>query len=365
MVITELDEGGAEKAFVRIACGLKPRGWQVHVISLRDAGRMAQPLHDSGIPVIALKSQGLATLLAIPRLTAELRRIRPDLVLSFLHQANLVSRLACWLAGIRRCVSGIRVVDRRLLVTLPERLTRRLCTHYVACSESVAREHARLCGIPSSDITVIRNGVDVDSLQQALPLPRTEPGLDPGEFIVLMAGRLTPQKSPQLLIEAQRLLQQQHLPRRIRLLIAGEGPESESLKTQAAQLPDPSAVSFLGWRSDLARLLKTADLLVLPSAWEGLPNVLLEAQASGLPVAATAIDGCTDVIQHGSTGLLFPPGNPQEIARIIAEQVRDPIPARTMAAAAQSQLQVSGRWETCIDRFDQLLRSGGRPRPGN
>jgi glycosyltransferase involved in cell wall biosynthesis len=364
MVITELDEGGAEKAFVRIACGLKTRGWQVHVISLRDAGRMAQPLHDSGIPVIALKSLGLATFLAIPRLTAQLRRIRPDLVLSFLHQANLVSRLACWLAGIRRCVSGIRVVDRRLLVTLPERITRRLCTHYVACSESVAREHARLCRIPDADITVIRNGVDVDSLQQALPLPRAEFGLAPGEFIVLMAGRLTPQKSPHLLIEALRLLQQQHLTRCIRLLIAGEGPESESLKAQAARLADPAAVSFLGWRSDLARLLKTADLFVLPSAWEGLPNVLLEAQASGLPVAATAIDGCTDVIRSCSTGLLFPPNNPAEIARVIADQVRDPIPAQTMAATALAELQVSGRWEACIDQFDQLLRSGGRPTRG-
>lgn len=212
---------------------------------------------------------------------------------------------------------------------------------------------------------MIRNGVDVDSLQQARPLPRTESGLAPDEFIVLMAGRLTPQKSPHLLIEALHLLQQQHLPRRIRLLIAGEGPESQSLKTLATQLPDPSAVSFLGWRSDLDRLLKTADLFVLPSAWEGLPNVLLEAQASGLPVAATAIDGCTDVIQSGSTGLLFPPNTPTAIADIIAAQVRNPIPAKTMAAAALAQLQQSGRWDACIDQFDQLLRSDGRPITGN
>lgn len=356
MVITELDEGGAEKAFVRIACGLKARGWQVQVVSLRDAGRLAEPLQKNGIPVTALEARGISAVLALPRLTALLRRVHPDVVFSFLHQANLLSRLAGWLVGVRHRVSGIRVVDRRRLVILPERLTRRLSTHYVACSESVAREHSRLCGIPAARMTVIRNGVDVDELQQATPLPRHELGLAPQDFVVLMAGRLTPQKSPHVVLQALEQLRHRSLPRRIRLLIAGEGPERAPLETLAQSLPDPSAVTFLGWRSDLPRLMKTADLFVLTSAWEGLPNVLLEAHATGLPVAATAVDGCQDLVQPGITGQLFAPNNPWELARILESQLLDPTAARTMAARALANVQESGRWEDCIERCDRLLR---------
>ncbi|MFM7057977.1 MAG: glycosyltransferase [Planctomycetota bacterium] len=355
MVITELDEGGAEKAFVRIACGLKTLGWAVQVISLRDAGRLAEPLQNCGIPVTALNAHGPAAMLTLPRLTSILRRIRPDVVFSFLHEANLMTRVAGWLAGICCRVCSVRVVDRRPLVTVPERLTQRLVTHFIACSESVASEHAYLCGIPPSKISVIRNGVDVDTLQRIPPLPRSDLGLAADDFVVLMAGRLTRQKSPHLLLQAFEQLQRQSHPRRIRLLIAGEGPERDRLSGLAATLPDPAAVCFLGWRSDLANLMKTADLFVLPSAWEGLPNVLLEAQASGLPVAATAVDGCMDVIRPGVTGQLFPPNNPGEIARLIADQLHDPGPAATMAAAALQGLRTTGRWEACIDECDRVL----------
>ncbi len=362
MVITELDEGGAEKAFVRVACGLQARGWRVHAVSLRDAGPLATPLQDAGIPVTALQARGAAAMLALPRLTAFLRRIRPDIVFSFLHQANLVSRLAGWIAGTSCCVSGIRVVDRRLLVILPEKLTWRFTALSVACSESVAREHARLCGIPASRMAVVRNGVDVAALQQALPLAREELGLRSDDFVVLMAGRLVPQKSPQILLQALTLLQQRAVPRRVCLLIAGEGPERAALEELKAGLPDPTAVTFLGWRSDLPRLMKTADLFVLPSAWEGLPNVLLEAQAAGLPVAATAIDGCSDLIQPGLTGQLFPPEDAEGVARIIAAQVLNARPAQVMAANALQQLRENGSWESCLEKFEDLLEGLIRPR---
>jgi glycosyltransferase involved in cell wall biosynthesis len=204
-------------------------------------------------------------------------------------------------------------------------------------------------------MAVVRNGVDVDALQRVQPLSRGEMGLGPDDFVVLMAGRLVPQESPQILLQAFKLLQQRPHMRRICLLIAGEGPERAALEELRTGLPDPTAVSFLGWRSDLPRLMKSADLFVLPSAWEGLPNVLLEAQAVGLPVAATAIDGSADLIQPGHTGLLFPPEDADAIAQIIAAQVTNFGTAQAMAANALQQLQTSGRWEMCIEKFANLL----------
>jgi glycosyltransferase involved in cell wall biosynthesis len=102
--------------------------------------------------------------------------------------------------------------------------------------------------------------------------------------------------------------------------------------------------------------MKSADLFILPSAWEGLPNVLLEAQAIGLPVAATSVDGCIDALQSGTTGRLFPANNPNAIAQLIAEQIQNPHPAREIATFAQHQLQQTGSWEHCINRCHLLLQ---------
>ena len=356
MVITELDEGGAEKAFVRIACGLQAKAWHVHAVSLRNAGPLAAQLETHNIPVTALNTATLTAPFAIPKLSRLLKTLRPDAVFSFLHQANLLSRIAASLAHIPCHISGIRVADRRPFVVLPDRFTRKLTTHYVACSETVARRHAALCRIPPSRISVIHNGVDIDQLLLAPPVPRSVLGLNENDFVVLMAGRLTSQKAPQLLLHAFRILQQQPSPRRPRLLLAGEGPDRPKLEQLASQLPDPSAVNFIGWRHDLPGIMKSADLFVLPSAWEGLPNVLLEAQAIGLPVAATSVDGCIDALQSGAAGRLFPANDPNAIAQLIAEQIQNPRPAHEMATLAQHQLQQTGHWEHCINRCHLLLQ---------
>jgi glycosyltransferase involved in cell wall biosynthesis len=356
MVITELDEGGAEKAFVRIAHGLHAKAWNVHAVSLRNPGPLAEQLQRHGIPVTALHAHHLTAPLALPRLTKVLKAIQPIAVLSFLHQANIVSRIAATLARVPCHLSGIRVADHRLRVRLPEYWTQRLTSHYIACSETVALEHARLCRIPQTRFSIIRNGVDVDSLLQIPAVPRRSLTLLETDFVVLSAGRLTAQKAPHLLLDALRLLQRKQLPKRIRLLFAGEGPLRRKLEQLAASLPDPSAVQFLGWRNDLPGLMKSADLLVLPSAWEGLPNVLLEAHAVGLPAAAAAVDGCIDALQHGDAGRLFPPNDPHSIASLIEDQLRNPLPTLQLAHTAQETLQKTGRWEHCIDRCHTILQ---------
>ena len=141
MVITELDIGGAEKAFVRLAHGLAFSGWSVRVICLRGPGPLGQELQDREIPVEYLNCRGFADVRAPFRLATSLRKQRPDIVLSFLHQANVASRIACRLAGVAVQVSGIRVADRRLFVMLTERLTAHWTTHCVAVSEHVATAH--------------------------------------------------------------------------------------------------------------------------------------------------------------------------------------------------------------------------------
>ena len=352
--ITELDVGGAEKAAVRIAIGLKQLGWLVRVISLRNAGPLAEPLIAAGIPVTALNCRGFTDLRAFFRLTSELRVQRPDIVCCFLHQANIYGRLAARRAGIPVVVSGVRVADRRMWVTKSDAWTRHYTDHYIAVSENVAAVHAQLCGIPVAMISAIPNGVDI-------PVPATQPEIsqiNPAhqDFELLFVGRLTEQKSPLDLLEAYQKLPAE-LRNRTRITFAGEGPLRQRLESRIAAGTLSSRVKLIGHSPDIPNLMKRATLLVLPSRWEGLPNAVLEAMAIGLPVVSTAVDGTRELISNGETGWLVPPGKPEALAAAIAEALNSPDLRRMYAKTSQVIAAKSFSWDVATHRYAKLLRA--------
>lgn len=354
--ITELDVGGAENAFARIAVGLHRRGWTVRVISLRDAGPLAKGIMDAGIPVTALNCGGMADLRAVRRLANALRSAPSDVLLCFLNQANIYGRLArCVLrftdraAEPRLLVSGVRVADRRASVVWPDRLTSRLCDHYIAVSPSVARLHAELCSISADRISTICNGVDL------LPDHDVVTGHSSETFELLYVGRLVPQKAPLDLLQAFSQLPAL-LRERCRLSFVGDGPLRESIQKTAAQYGISHLVHLHGRSDDVRLLMRRADLLVLPSLWEGLPNVVLESMAEGLPVLATEVDGIRDLIVPGETGWLVRPGDPASLSRAMEVAISDPDLRRTFAKNAQHVVTQKFSWNLCVERYDRLLR---------
>lgn len=367
MAITELDVGGAERAFVQIAIGLKTRGWDVNVISVRDAGAMAEPLRQAGISVETLHCGGPADIRAIGRMKDALLKNPPSVLLTFLHQANIVGRLAAKRAGVKTVVCGVRVADRRWSVRIPEAITKHLATHYVAVSRSVAKTHRRLCGIAPRRITTIYNGVDLDAIDAAVALPRPELRCSADDQVILCVGRLTHQKSPLYVVEAFSTLRELdpigHVHRR--LVFVGDGPLKPALQTLIRKLQLQEHVSLLGWRSDVASVMKSSTVLVVASKWEGLPNVILEAQAAGLPVVASAVDGCREVIEDGMTGKLFPAGNTAALVSVLRELLGTGNGSNTAAEKLRSRLSSSARefvesrfsWEKCVTEYDKLFRN--------
>jgi glycosyltransferase involved in cell wall biosynthesis len=359
MAITELDVGGAERAFVQIAIGLQSRGWVVN------AGVLAEPLRQAGISVEALNCGGITDVRAIGRMTRELKESPPSVLLTFLNQANIVGRLAAKRAGVTAVVSGIRVADRRWIVRIPEVMTKQLVTRYVAVSRSVADVHCQLCGIEPDRIEVIYNGVDLPGIDGAGAIPRSELGCNQDDQLILCVGRLSEQKSPLSIIEAfdeLRRLDPTGFSRR-KLLFLGDGPLRPTLKKQISNRQLENHVHLLGWRSDVASVMKSATLLVLASKWEGLPNVILEAQAAGLPVVASAVDGCTELIDDGRTGRLFPMGDTRKLAHVLLELLEsrddsDNAAQQSLTRFANNARQfVSGfSWEKCVDQYDTMLR---------
>ena len=126
------------------------------------------------------------------------------------------------------------------------------------------------------------------------------------------------------------------------LWMVGDGPEEERLR----ELAGPGVV-FLGRRGDVPSLLRQADLFALSSRWEGMPLVLLEAMSVGLPVVATAVDGVPEIVSHGITGLLVPPGDAKALAEMMLDCWRDPARARVLGANAA---------QVCSSRREQGLR---------
>jgi glycosyltransferase involved in cell wall biosynthesis len=137
-------------------------------------------------------------------------------------------------------------------------------------------------------------------------------------------------------------------------LIAGDGPLGPRLAETASLYHLDGRVRFLGHRDDVPRLLAAADLVVLPSAYEGLPNLVLEAMRFGKPVVATAAPGTTEVVVDGHTGVLVPVGNPQLLARAIRDIVRDRELARRLGQAGRDRVDSAFRADVMIAQFAAL-----------
>ena len=208
-------------------------------------------------------------------------------------------------------------------------------------------------GVPEDRLAMIYSGVeDVEPPAVDRVEVRAEFGFPAGSPMVLFAGRLAEQKRVNDLLKALDLLQ--HVQPDVRTLIAGDGPLRERLEETAAAYRLDERVRFLGHRDDVPRLLAAADLLVLPSSYEGLPNVVLEAMRFRKPVVATAAPGTTEVVVDGETGLLVSIGDPVRLTRAIRDVARDPELARRLGEAGRARAEAHFGAAAMINRFAEL-----------
>ena len=293
--------------------------------------------------------------LGITGFVREFRRERPRAILSFLFHANLLARLAAPLAGRPPVVCGVRVAERRRNGhrTL-DRLTAPLVDRWVCVGESVRRFCVEEVRLPANRVLTIPNGVDEEVWGAAAPADRAALGLSPDARAVLFAGRLDEQKDPETLLAAFAGLDRPG----VRLLIAGDGPLAPAVRRWEERTGGEALA--LGRRDDLPALMRLATAFVLPSRWEGTPNVLLEAAAAGTPIVATAVDGTAEVFTHGDTARLVPltggAADPGALRRELRWVLDHPAAAAAMADRAQRHVLARHRWPAVIGAYDRLLR---------
>ena len=354
--ITDLDSGGAERALVQLVTGLDRSRWEPRLFCLSGEGILAEELFRADVPVACLGAKSSRNPWVIFRLARALRDFRPALLQTYLYHANIAGRFAGRLARVPVIVSGIRVAERRSRFRLWfDRVTRGMVDHHVCVSEAVAtfsRQHSRLSG---ENITVIPNGVDAELFAGAEPIDLTEFGIPQEAQTLLFVGRLDPQKDPFVLLQAMELLTRSQPE--LHLLFVGDGPLQEDLMLQVVDRELNRQIHFAGRRDDVANLMKACDLFVLPSRWEGMPNVVLEAMAAGLPIVATEVEGTTELLAENQTGLLVPPKSPSALAEAVGALLRDPKQAQGMGNRAQQLVVKCFTWNNVIERYDELYCS--------
>lgn len=222
------------------------------------------------------------------------------------------------------------------------------------------REH--FPGARQARLEVIRYGLDPDLFPFQLR-PRREPP------VILAVGRLVATKGFHTLIAALARLRRQGLQPRCRII--GEGPERPSLTTQIARLGLADQVELLGRQLPAAvkAAYDQADLLVMPSCVknndrDGIPNVLLEAMALGVPVISTWVSGIPELVRPEATGLLVPPEDPAALAEAIARLLQDPELAHRLARSARQLVETEFNIYRSAARLQELLAAARMPARG-
>ncbi len=314
---------------------------------------------------------------AVADVAAELERRKIDVLLCNGYKANLLGRLAARRVGVPAVAVSRGWTGENWRVRLYEaidRLNLRWMDRVVCVSEAQARK-ARRAGARPDRVRVIYNAVDAERFEDMDPTCRAEllrcfPA--PPRRIVGAAGRLSGEKGFGVLVAAaERVVRRDPT---VGFIVFGEGACRPRLVRQIQKAGLDGAFVLAGFRSDLDRLLPCFDLLALPSFTEGMPNVVLEAFAAGVPVVSTAVGGAPELVEQGASGFLVPPGDPKALADRILEALASEEGLRdmgwhgrqriheqfTFAAQAREYRRLFAELKTATDK-DDLVSTATNP----
>jgi glycosyltransferase involved in cell wall biosynthesis len=356
-IIPTLDRSGAEKQLAILAPGLARDGFDVHVCALTRGGPFEETLRSAGVPVTVIGKSSKIDPFTYWRVKSHIASLRPEVVQTFLFAANAYGRAAALAAGVNRIFGGERCVDpwKQWHELAIDRYLARRSESVVVNSLGVRDFYVR-SGIPAERLRVIPNGIG-----PARPSDATrsevlaELGLPPDARLIGAVNRLWPQKRVKDLIWAADLLKV--IRDDTHLLIIGEGPHRSRLERYRDQVRIRDRVHFLGLRHDVPRLMPHFDCLWLASAYEGLPNSIMEAMTCGVPVVATEIPGNRDLVIHGETGYLVPKGDRGAFARHTNRLLDDAALAKRLGDAGRERIERQFSVERMIQAYAKLYRS--------
>ena len=337
----ETDRGGAEEHLLALLRGLDRKHFRLH---LACTSEMAKKLH-SDLPedvevfrVMLRKPTHFAGVIQLARI---LRERQIGILHSHMFYASLFASPIGRLLGVPLICETPHVREQWRKGRLKsgyavDRFIGGSVDYYIAVSMANARYLAEEKKLPPEKITVIHNGCDLNRFDPAHREPyglRESLGFGPSDPVLVVLGRLEPQKGHGVLLKALPLIRERFPTTRV--VCVGDGSLREELSGQSDALGLRDCVRFVGFQSNVEDWLALATATVLPSFYEGLPLAAIESLAAGKTVLASAVDGTPEVVRHGISGLTFPPGRPDELAEMACRILGQPELGRAMGQAGR------------------------------
>ena len=351
--LTSMKVGGAQRIALNLCTGLIKKGHDVEMLLIEPNGDLIDELPEE-VSIVDLDASRVATS-TIP-LRQYLREKTPDVLYSMMIEVNIAAVVAHQFAS----------VDTRLVISehntptvsaegLKDQLVLRLAAltyprsdHIVTVSQGVRNDLLDVVDVPGEKVTVIHNPIDVERIRkQATESVEHNWLTDPSISVVMSAGRHAPQKGFDTLLRAFSRLEDSSA----RLVLLGEGNETESLRKLAMELGIEDRVDFPGFVDNPFKYMANADVFVLSSWYEGFGNVLIEAMATGCPVVSTDCpSGPSEILEGGTYGPLVPVKDTTALSHALEGVMADPIEASVLASRADDF-----SIDTVVDKYENVL----------
>lgn len=364
--ITMLELGGAQRNTLDTVAGLDRARFEVG-LACAERGELfaeAARLPDVALfplPHLRREVRPADDVRAFFELRVAIRSFRPDLVHTHSSKAGILGRAAARRESVPLVVHSIhgwafgrhQTAPVRWAFLTAERLAARWTSHFIAVSRNNVDEGVRLGVLDRGRSTVIRSGIDLaafrarqggESVREELGIPATAP-------LVVQVACFKPQKAPERFVELAARVRTR-LPE-ARFLLVGDGDLRGDLERRSAAAGLDGRLLLPGWRSDVPAVLAAATVVTLTSRFEGLPRVLVEARAAGVPVAAMDVDGVGEVIEDGTNGFLVPEGDTAALAARVVELIEDAALRRRFVEAGRHGLEEWDR-EEMVRRQERL-----------
>ncbi|MFH1078818.1 MAG: glycosyltransferase family 4 protein [Pseudomonadota bacterium] len=381
-VITRFDKGGsAENTYLTVR-GLDKERYDVCLIrGLSQESRMSRQeatgaegnlaeAEKSGVRIITIPElvrniAPVKDLKAFFRLMRIFRHENPDIVHTHTSKAGILGRWAAYLLAKRPIIIhtphghtfwGYFNRWETFAFIFFERLTARITDHIITLTGQERKDHLRFAVAAEEKFTVIHSGVDLRNFLDAFVDPakmKEKLGIPQNSFVVGTVGRLTPVKGQKYLIEAAaKVIQQEH---NSLFVFLGDGELLAGFAETASVLGIKDHLRFLGWRPDVADVMSTFDVFVLPSLNEGMGKVIVEAMAMGKPVIASDVGGIPDLVVHGENGLLVPPADSEALVHAILDLYENHDKRRSMGEAGKKTAAEYGV-DAMLRKIDDLYK---------
>ncbi|WP_051261902.1 glycosyltransferase family 4 protein [Desulfovibrio inopinatus] len=344
LLLQDLLFGGTQRQTLELAKRLDRSRFSPQIWTMMAGSDFSSTAQQYDVPVRVLADTPAVKLSSLTALRRALAETRPDILMPLTAVPNIWGRIFARLAKVPVVIGTCRgggAIRRQ-----HERFLARIAHHHICNTAALKTDLVRL-GRPDKNVTVIKNGIDCDFFAP----PPDE--LRPVRLVILCLARFCEDKDHETLLRAFETVAAKHPA--AELWLVGDGPMSHDVSKQVSRHKAKSRIRIYPASSDVRPFLQQASILALSSVREGMPNVILEAMASGVSVVATSVGGIPEVVRDNETGLLVEPRNPDALAQALLSLIIDDARRLAMGQAGRRKAHAEFSMDVMVNNYHDVF----------